>query len=94
MNNVSEQNKTTWLKNNTFTCKKLNARLSRSSCSLIRAENQDLKVKAGGAFQGRMITIPGICGRCSQVKSALQKKTERNFINRCLGREGNVEKSA
>lgn len=60
-----------WLKDNTFLCIRLEAKISKSSCAVYRAENQDQTKNLGNVETSKKITIPGCCQGCSQADGEL-----------------------
>lgn len=57
-----------WLNKNTFTCQRLQARISPAACAEYRAEHVD-KVASARDRVGH-VNMPGCCHGCKQYKTA------------------------
>ncbi|MEN8134300.1 MAG: hypothetical protein ABFS18_02020 [Thermodesulfobacteriota bacterium] len=56
-----------WLAANTFECKRLNARITKTVCAEYQAENQDRTLRIGLVASARTIRLPGCCQGCPQA---------------------------
>jgi hypothetical protein len=73
---VVDEIKDAWLKSNTFSCKRLDARITREMCQLYRSTHQDRKIKAMFNHSVKMLWR-GRCQGCSQAKGKPIKAAKR-----------------
>jgi len=83
MKTITERNKLAWLRKNTFYCERLDARLPRSSCEVIRQHNGNQVVKQGNVQWAHDMVIPGLCGDCNRSRKKPGRK-KKNYVSECL----------